>query len=67
MDNERACVQGQSAAATVIPGVVFSGATNGIMRGYSTRDGMVIWEYDSAHDYATVNGVPGKGLSLIHI
>jgi polyvinyl alcohol dehydrogenase (cytochrome) len=63
-DNDRVCVQGQSAAATVIPGVVFSGATNGMMRAYSTRDGQVIWQYDSAHEYGTVNGVPGKGGSI---
>ncbi len=35
------CVQAQSAAISVIPGVVFSGATNGMMRAYcdSRRQG----------------------------
>ncbi len=59
-----ACVQAQSAAITAIPGVVFSGATNGIMRAYASADGAVIWEYNTAHEYTTVNGVAAKGGSL---
>ena len=55
------CVQGQSAAATVIPGVVFSASTNGIMRAYSTTDGRIIWEQDTALEYSAVNGVAAKG------
>jgi polyvinyl alcohol dehydrogenase (cytochrome) len=63
-DNPRNCVQAQSAAITVIPGVVFSGTTNGIMRAYSTFDGKIIWEYNTARAYETVNGVAGKGGSI---
>ena len=55
------CIQGQSAAVTAIPGVVFSGATNGVMRAYSTTDGNVIWEHDTARDYQTLNGFKAKG------
>ena len=62
---DRNCaVQAQSAAITVIPGVVFSGATNGMMRAYATSDGKVLWEYNSAQEYTTVNGVAAKGGSL---
>jgi len=62
---DRNCaVQAQSAAITVIPGVVFSGATNGMMRAYSTADGKVLWEFDTAHEYTTANGVAAKGGSL---
>jgi polyvinyl alcohol dehydrogenase (cytochrome) len=59
--NGRPCVQAQSAAVSVIPGVVFSGTTSGMMRAYSTTDGKVIWEYNSAQAYVTVNGVPARG------
>ena len=59
--DDRRCVQAQSAAVTVIPGAVFSGATNGIMRAYSARDGKVLWEFDTAHAFTTVNGVEAKG------
>jgi polyvinyl alcohol dehydrogenase (cytochrome) len=55
------CIQAQSAAITVIPGVVFSASTNGIMRAYASADGKIIWEYNAAHEYSTVNGVAGKG------
>ena len=55
------CVQGQAAAVTVIPGVVFSGSTNGVMRAYSTTDGAIIWEQDTVLEYSAVNGVVAKG------
>ena len=55
------CSPAQSASTTVIPGVVFSGAMDGVMRGYSTTDGHVVWSFDTVRDYKTVNGVPAKG------
>ena len=58
------CVQAQSAAATAIPGVVFSGDTVGVMRAYDSRDGRIIWEFESAKEYETVNGVPARGGSI---
>ena len=64
MCGDAECVQGQSAAVTVIPGVVFSGSSNGIMRAYSTTDGEIIWEQDTVLEYSAVNGVAAKGGSL---
>jgi polyvinyl alcohol dehydrogenase (cytochrome) len=61
---KKICSQAQSAAITAIPGVVFSGSVDGHLRGYSTADGEIIWDYDTAHDYATVDGVKAKGGSL---
>jgi polyvinyl alcohol dehydrogenase (cytochrome) len=58
------CSPAQSAAVTVIPGVVFSGSVDGHLRGYATRDGRVIWDFDTAHDFPTVNGVTAKGGSM---
>lgn len=62
--NPRGCSGAQSAAISVIPGVVFSGAMNGYIRAYSTTDGKVIWEFNTARDFPTVNGVPAKGGSI---
>ena len=62
--NDRRCVQAQSAAVTLIPGVVFSGATNGIMRAYATSDGRILWTQQTWQDYETVNGGPASGGSL---
>jgi polyvinyl alcohol dehydrogenase (cytochrome) len=59
--NRRPCSPAQSAALAAIPGVVWSGAEDGHLRAYSTTDGKIVWDYDSAHDYKTVNGLPGRG------
>ncbi len=58
------CNSGNYAAATVMPGVVFAGAIDGTLRGYSTKDGHILWEYQTRHDFNTVNGVPAKGGSI---
>ncbi|HWE51687.1 MAG TPA: PQQ-binding-like beta-propeller repeat protein [Bryobacteraceae bacterium] len=55
----------QSAAITVIPGAIFSGANDGILRAFSSKDGSVIWQYDTNKEFKTLNGVPGKGASMI--
>lgn len=60
----RGCNKAQSAAVSVIPGVVFSGAMNGYIRGYSTTDGTILWEFNTRQDFTTVNGVPAKGGSI---
>jgi polyvinyl alcohol dehydrogenase (cytochrome) len=56
--------RGQSAAATAIPGVVFTGSWDGVLRAYATKDGQLLWQHNSAQSYQTVNGVSGKGGSL---
>ena len=60
----RGCSSGQNGAASVIPGVVFIGALDGMLRAYSTTDGRIIWEYDTAQEFETVNGVPATGGTL---
>ncbi len=59
--NRRPCSPAQSAAVTGIPGAVFSGSEDGHLRAYSTANGKIIWDYDTARDFKTVNGVAGKG------
>jgi len=58
------CGTAQSAAITVIPGVVFSGAADGGIRAYSTKDGSVLWEFDTNRPFDTVNGVMANGGSF---
>lgn len=55
------CNNSQSAAATLIPGVVFSGTTDGHLRAYATKDGKVVWDYDTAQPIVTVNASETKG------
>ncbi|MDB6085557.1 MAG: cytochrome oxidase Cbb3 [Gammaproteobacteria bacterium] len=59
-----ACSHAQAQAVTVIPGVAFSGSMDGHLRAYSTIDGKVLWDYDTAKDYPTVNGIKASGGSL---
>ena len=56
--------RGQVAAVTVIPGVVFSGGWDGVLHALATSDGHQLWEYSTAHEYETVNGIQAKGGSL---
>ncbi len=58
------CTGAQSAAIAVIPGVVFSGSVDGHMRAYSTGDGKIVWAFDTARPFTTVNGVEASGGSI---
>jgi polyvinyl alcohol dehydrogenase (cytochrome) len=57
----KGCSPAQSAAVTVIPGVVFSGDLGGRLHAYSTKSGAILWEVETAHDFDTVNGVKANG------
>ena len=54
---------GVVAAVSVIPGVFFSGGMDGILRATSPGNGL-IWEFDTAQEFQTVNGVKAKGGSI---
>jgi polyvinyl alcohol dehydrogenase (cytochrome) len=54
-----------SAAATVIPGVVFVGGSDGRLWALSSNDGHSLWFFDTAHAFDTVNAVPAHGGSII--
>jgi polyvinyl alcohol dehydrogenase (cytochrome) len=62
--NKTPCKPSQAAAVTLIPGAAFSGTMDGRLRAYSTRDGKVLWEYDTAREFTTVNGVKANGGSM---
>ena len=58
------CKPSHAAAVTAIPGVLFSGTMDGRLRALSTRDGKTLWEYDTAREFQTVNGVKANGGSM---
>ena len=62
--DRRPCSPAQSQAVTAIPGSVFSGSIDGHLRAYDTRDGKIIWDFDTAREFVTVNNVAAKGGSL---
>jgi polyvinyl alcohol dehydrogenase (cytochrome) len=50
-----------SSASTEIPGVVFVAGSDGKLHAVATSDGSILWEYDTAQPYDTVNKVPAHG------
>ena len=55
---------GISAAVSAMPGVVFSAGLDGTLRAFSSFDGRPIWQYNTAKDFETVNGVTARGGSI---
>lgn len=58
------CSAAQMAPPTLIAGVVFSGSVDGHLRAYDTHDGKVIWDFNAAQTFRTVNGVIAHGGSF---
>ena len=55
------CFPSNSAAPTVIPGIVFAGGLDGHLKAYATKDGKILWDFDTAKEFVTTNGIKGKG------
>jgi polyvinyl alcohol dehydrogenase (cytochrome) len=56
-----ACLRAQSAAPSVMPGVVFSGTMDGWFRAYDAATGKIVWaDSTTARTYDTVNQVKGQ-------
>lgn len=63
------CSAAQPAPVTAIPGVVFLGSWDGHLRAYdtdrkSTKPGAIFWDFDTAREFPTVNGVKAHGGSI---
>ncbi len=58
------CHTAQPAAVSLIPGVAFAGSLDGHLRAYATDTGNIIWDFDTAREFQTVNGVEARGGSL---
>lgn len=63
---ERNCSHAQAQAVTVMPGSAFSGSMDGHMRAYSTIDGKILWDFDTAKEFPTKNGIKASGGPLDH-
>lgn len=61
--NESGPHPGSPGAVTAIPGVIFSGGLDGLLRALAT-DGKILWQYDTKRDVQSVNGIKAKGGSL---
>jgi polyvinyl alcohol dehydrogenase (cytochrome) len=58
------CSAAQMAPPTLIPGVLFAGSLDGHLRAYDTRNGQVLWDFNTAQEFHTTNGVRAHGGSL---
>ena len=58
------CSPALISAPTLIPGVLFSGSNDGGLRAHSTKDGSVIWQFDTNREFLTLNGVKAHGGSI---
>src|SRR5262249_39929991 len=56
--------RGREAALSVIPGVVFSTGWDGVVHALDSADGHVLWQYDTAKSFETVNKVAARGGSM---
>jgi len=64
LDPAEGRTRGQEGPVTAIPGIVFSGGYDGVVRALSTSDGKIVWQFDTVREYQTVNGVAAKGGSM---
>ncbi|MBC2669811.1 PQQ-binding-like beta-propeller repeat protein [Novosphingobium piscinae] len=58
------CDPGISAAVTAIPGAVFAGHLDGMLRAYDSRSGRVLWQVDTKRPMTTIDGRTTKGGSM---
>jgi polyvinyl alcohol dehydrogenase (cytochrome) len=55
---------GHEGPLTLIPGVVFSGGWDGMVRALNTSTGKIVWSFNTAREFETNNHVPAKGGSM---
>lgn len=58
------CNPGISAAVTAIPGMVFAGHSDGVLRAYDAASGRITWEFDTTQPLRTVSGETTAGGSM---
>ena len=65
IDPTVARLPGNDGSVSAVPGAVFAGGWDGVLRVLATDTGKVLWEYNMVQEYKTVNGVPAKGGSTV--
>ena len=62
--DRKPCSPAQAAPVSAIAGAVFSGSVDGHLRAYSTAAGKIVWDFDTARSFPSVNGVAARGGSM---
>jgi polyvinyl alcohol dehydrogenase (cytochrome) len=55
---------GLSGAPTVIDGAVVQGSVDGILRVFDAKSGAVLYSFNTARDFDSINGIAAKGGSI---
>jgi polyvinyl alcohol dehydrogenase (cytochrome) len=58
------CHPGYGGAITTTPELVLAGSNDGHLRAFDTATGKSLWDFDTARDFTTVNGVVAHGGSM---
>jgi len=53
--------RGYSAALTAVPGMLFAGAVDGYFRAFDSNTGALLWEFNTAQKFTTLNGEIASG------
>jgi polyvinyl alcohol dehydrogenase (cytochrome) len=56
--------RGEAGPLAAIPGIIFSGGFDGVLRALSAADGKVVWQFDTVREFQTINGVAAQGGSI---
>jgi polyvinyl alcohol dehydrogenase (cytochrome) len=59
--NKKNCSPAQMGAVSTIPGIVFAGSVDAHLRAYAAKTGAVVWDFDTAREYDTINGQKARG------
>jgi polyvinyl alcohol dehydrogenase (cytochrome) len=58
------CSAAQPSPVSAIPGIVFAGSLDGHLRAYDSAMGAIVWDFDTAQQFQTVNGIKARGGSI---
>lgn len=58
------CVRAHAPAVSSSPGLAWEGSTDGKFRAYDSRNGQVLWTYDTVRTFTGVNGIEGMGSAI---
>ncbi len=62
--NITGCSSAQIAPVTAIPGAVFSGSMDGHLRAYDAENGKIVWDFNTAREFQTIDNIQAHGGSL---
>ena len=63
-NGKEGCIEANSAAPLLLSDIALAGALDGHIRAYDTKNGTILWDFDTMKEFETVNGIKGMGGSI---